>query len=87
MSQSERRVSAALSAHVECRSGDHGEEVPRRIDFGPRSVAVVEVVDRWLSPDHKYFKVRGDDGASYVLRHDTNSKVWEVILFEAKPGV
>ncbi len=87
MSQSERRLSAALSAHVECDSGRSGEETPRRIDFGSRSVAVIEVVDRWLSPDHKYFKVTGDDGASYVLRHDTNSRVWEVILFEAKTGI
>jgi hypothetical protein len=71
---------------VECYAGYRGEETPRRIDFGSRSVTVVEVVDGWLSPDHRYFKVQCDDGASYVLRHDTNTQTWEVILFEARPG-
>jgi hypothetical protein len=72
----------SLVAQVECYEGYRGEETPRRIDFGSRSVAVTEVIDRWLGPDHRYFKVRGDDGATYVLRHDSNTLVWEIVLFE-----
>ena len=41
-------------------------------------VEVDEVVDRWLAPDHRYFKVRGDDGGVYVLRHDAVSGRWEM---------
>jgi len=59
-----------VSVRVECYAGYRGEETPRRFSFGERQVEVDEVVDRWLTPDHRYFKVRGDDGSVYVLRHD-----------------
>jgi hypothetical protein len=77
----------SLVAQVECYAGYRGEETPRRIDFGQRAVTVTEVVDRWLGPEHRYFKVRGDDGATYVLRHDANTLSWEVVLFEGGPAV
>ncbi len=31
---------------------------------------VIEVVDAWLVPAHRYFKVAGDDGFTYILRYD-----------------
>jgi hypothetical protein len=43
---------------------------------------VADVLDRWLAPDHRYFKVRGTDGAIYILRHDANSGDWELTRFE-----
>jgi hypothetical protein len=70
----------SLVVQVECYAGYRGEETPRRIDFGARAVAVTEVVDRWLGPDHRCFKVRGEDGGTYVLRHDANTLGWEVVL-------
>jgi hypothetical protein len=39
------------------------------------------VLDRWLAPDHRYFKLRGSDRAEYNLRHDVASGVWELILY------
>jgi hypothetical protein len=44
-------------------------------------VAVSEVLDRWLAPDHRYFKVRTVEGI-HILRHDIVSGEWEVTLFE-----
>ncbi len=67
-----------VSVRVECYAGYRGEETPRRFSFGERQVEVDEVVDRWLSPDHRYFKVRGDDGGVYVLRYDAVSGRWEM---------
>ena len=66
---------------VECYSGFRGEETPRRIRFARREVEVSEILDRWLSPDHRYFKVRGDDRAIYIIRHDTNRWVWELTAY------
>jgi RNA 3'-terminal phosphate cyclase len=40
-------------------------------------------VDRWLDPRHRYFKVRGDDGGIYILRHDTARDRWELTLFDS----
>jgi len=39
-------------------------------------------MDQWLDPDHRYFKVRGEDGALYILRHDVAADIWELVMFE-----
>jgi hypothetical protein len=66
---------------VECYAGHRGDETPLRIRFGERVVEIIEVLDRWLAPDHRYFKVRALDGI-YILRNDVTSGEWEVTLFE-----
>lgn len=71
-----------LAIHVECYAGYRGEQEPQRLMLGERSVEVVEILDRWLAPEHRYFKVRGSDGATYVLRHDVISCEWELTMFE-----
>ena len=70
---------------VECYAGHRGEEEPRRFWLGERPVAVAEILDRWLAPEHRYFKVRGDDAGIYILRHDTHADRWELTLFENRP--
>lgn len=70
-----------MDLRVECHAGYRGEETPRRLRLGQRRVEVVEVIDQWLAPDHRYFKLRGDDGGVYVVRHDTEAQCWELVLF------
>ncbi len=67
---------------VECYAGHRGEETPRRFFRGARSIAVAEILDAWLAPDHRYFKLRGDDGAEYILRHDNASAGWDIVFFD-----
>jgi hypothetical protein len=71
-----------LEIHVECYSGYMAEETPRRLLLGRRRVEVVEVLDRWLAPDHRYFKIEGDDGGVYILRHDVAAQRWKLMMFE-----
>ena len=71
-----------MELRVECYAGYRGEETPRRILFGERSVEVTEVLDRWLAPDHRYFKVLGTDDATYILRHDVGHDRWELSLYQ-----
>lgn len=71
-----------MEIEVECYCGYRGEETPRRIRFTRRDVAVSEVLDRWLAPDHRYFKVRGDDQGIYIIRHDTSRWVWELTAYQ-----
>jgi hypothetical protein len=47
---------------VECYAGYRGEETPRRFGLAAPAIEVAEVVDRWLAPDYRYFKVRDGDG-------------------------
>jgi hypothetical protein len=72
-----------IGLRVECSAGYRGEESPRRFHVGERAVEVSEILDRWLDPAHRYFKLRGDDGGIYILRHDQASGVWELILFDS----
>lgn len=67
---------------VECYAGHRGEETPRRFRLGDRFVEVQEVIDAWLAPDHRYFKVRSSDGDTYILRHDVSSGAWEMTMFQ-----
>ena len=72
-----------LAIRVECYAGYRGEETPRRFYLGERVVEAVEVLDCWLAPDHRYFKIKGDDGAIYIIRHDVPSDRWELTMFAA----
>lgn len=72
-----------MDIRVECYAGHRGEETPRRFQIDRRRVEVTDVVDRWLAPDHRYFKVQGDDGGTYILRHDVPSARWELTMYNA----
>ena len=75
-------MSDALTVDVDCYAGYRGEETPRRFRLGDQLVEVHEVVDRWLAPDHRYFKVKTSRGETYILRHDVTSGGWELTVFE-----
>jgi hypothetical protein len=68
---------------VECYAGHRADTEPRAFHLRTRRVAVDEILDRWLDPEHRYFKLRGDDGGIYLLRHDTGDDQWELILFDS----
>jgi hypothetical protein len=60
-----------LRVRVECYAGYRDEETPRCLYLGPRCIRVEAVLDRWLAPEHRYFKLRGDDGGVYIVRYDS----------------
>lgn len=68
---------------VQCHAGYKGEETPRRFCFDDLWVEIVEVLDRWHQveslpewPRANYFKVAGEDGHRYLLKHDLESGQW-----------
>jgi hypothetical protein len=66
---------------VECYAGHRGEETPRVLILDERRIAVARVLDRWLAPDHRYFKVEGDDGDTYIVRYSVADEQWELTMF------
>ncbi len=70
-----------MSIRVQCYAGHRGEETPRRFTVGQRQIEVVDVLDLWLSPRHRYFKVRGSDGCVYILCHNPQTSHWTLPLF------
>lgn len=80
-----------MKIQVECFAGYRGEEEPRAFTLGETRIGVLEILDRWMSPDQRYFKVEADDGRTLVLRHDTASGEWELAAMvgrqrPAQPG-
>jgi hypothetical protein len=76
----------AVEVRVECYAGHRGGETPRRFTLG-RTIEVAEVLDAWLAPDHRYFKVRGDNGACYILRNDPLTGGWELTMFDRSGAI
>ena len=75
-----------LTIGVECYAGRRGEETPRTLILEDRRIVVAEVLDAWLAPDHRYFKLKGEDGHTYLVRHDEGAGTWELTLFRAEPN-
>ena len=73
-----------LSVGVECYAGHRGEQTPRTLILGDRRMSVAEVLDAWLAPDYRYFKLKGADGDTYLVRHDERSNTWELTMFQKK---
>jgi hypothetical protein len=70
-----------MHIRVECYAGHRGEETPRVIHIADRRVEILEIIDRWLAPDHRYFKLRAADGV-YIIRHQTQGDRWELTMFD-----
>jgi hypothetical protein len=51
-------------------SQDQGIEIPRTFRLNVDRIEVVEVLDQWYGSDYRYCKVKGGDGALYILRLD-----------------
>lgn len=74
-------MESVLEVRVECYAGCRGEQEPRAFSFGQRRIAVDEIVDPWIAPEHRYFRVRGDDGGTHILRHDAAADRWELSFY------
>ena len=75
-------VERPFEIEVECYAGYRGEETPRALVLGEGRIEIAEVLDRWLDPDHRYFKLKDQDGHTYLVRHDVNSGKWELTMFQ-----
>lgn len=73
-----------MRVRVESYAGFRGEETPRRLIFGAKALEVQDVVDRWLAPDHRYFKVLCEDGCTYIIRRDVERGEWELTSFDCR---
>ena len=61
-----------------------GLSMPRKFHFDWRVIEVVEILDQWFGADHRYCKLKGDDGALYILRLDENRYEWSLTMFASQ---
>ena len=75
-----------LPARVECHAGYRADESPRAVWVDGKRREVREIVDRWYhgSKDPtvtvtEYFRVRVDEDALLLLRHDPAARAWYIV--------
>ena len=71
-----------MALQVETHAGYRGDEYPLRFRVLGRWIEVREILDRWLSPERRYFKVRSDDDCVYILCHD-EGQGWDWQVFDS----
>lgn len=59
-----------------------GAEKLRRFRLDNRVVEVADNIDQWHGADYRYVKVRGSDGALYILRHYGSGANWELTMYQ-----
>src|SRR5436309_12907830 len=77
-----------MKLQVECYSGHKADERPVKFWLGECVLFVESVDDQWYGPDDVYFRVRADDGNTYVLSHNEERDEWTLESFRspASPG-
>ncbi len=73
---------AGLRIQVQACSHYRGEQYPERFELGGQTREVLDILDRWISPERRYFKLRADDGGVYILCHDTD-RGWELAMYDS----
>ncbi len=73
------RNERVATIRVASYAGYRGEEAARCCYLGDQAV---DVLDRWLFPEHRCFKCRGADDATYILRQDVSADRWELTLYK-----
>ena len=71
---------------VEAYDGYKGEETPRAFTLEGARLFVSEVVARWYTETHSYFRVCASDQHRYVLRYDLDHLIWELVMCETTDG-
>ena len=67
---------------VEAYAGYKGEETPRAFMLEGDRLLVSEIVARWYTETHSYFRVCASDQHWYVLRYDLDNLIWELVMCE-----
>ena len=75
-------VMDAAHVKVEAYPGPKGEETPRAFLLDGVRLSVADVIDRWYTDTHTYFRVRASDDCRYVLRFEVDEEVWELVMQE-----
>jgi len=74
-----------VEVQVECYEGHKSRETPRRLLAADSALEFIEVLDRWYeggvsagSVVLNYFRVKGSDGGTYLLRYNALFDRWSM---------
>jgi hypothetical protein len=72
---------------VDAYAGYKGEETPRAFTVDSVRLSVQEIIERWYTDSHSYFRVQANDGQRYVLRYDLDDEEWELVMQERQEKI
>ncbi len=75
-----------MKIRVWCHSSHRGDQEPIALSLGGERLEVVELLDAWQGPDHRYFKVRVARGAVFIVRNDLDTGAWELTMYDGSLG-
>lgn len=72
-----------MKLEVECYSGRKVDERPVRFRLDGHQYLVEAVLDQWYGPQSTFYKLRADDGNTYILRQQTSTPdgSWDLVSF------
>jgi hypothetical protein len=65
-----------MARPIETYSGYCADERPTRFLYKGQSVEVKRILSQWREPDAECFRILGDDGQLYRLRHEKVQGEW-----------
>lgn len=73
-----------VNVTVHCYAGYRAEEQPRSFIRDEEKHVIIELLECWIDPEYRYFKVMDEDNRHYLLRYHTKSDSWELDLDKSK---
>ena len=73
-----------MNIRVECYSGHKADERPVKFWLDEAVLFIESILDGWNSQDTKYYRVRADDGNTYVLGHHEENDEWVLESFRSE---
>lgn len=70
------------SIKVECYSGSRSEEYPLNFEHSGDKINIRRIIDRWITPDERCFKVLGNDNKVYLLKYNVHKDSWRLLQKE-----
>ncbi|WP_320112639.1 cytoplasmic protein [Draconibacterium orientale] len=76
-----------IAIKVECKAGYKADEYPVLFYWDNLGFEIDEILDRWYQgeqnpafPVANYFKVRTPDKKTYILKHETKTDKWYLLV-------
>ena len=67
-----------MTIKVQCYSGRKADERPIRFRIDSRDYMIEEIVEQWYGPADSFYRVRADDGKTYLLRYHRTDGTWSI---------
>lgn len=67
-----------MEVTVHTYSGYKADEYPLSVQIGDQCLSIIDIEDRWYSPDYSYFKIFTDNAKRYILKQCHKNRIWDI---------